>query len=46
MNIFNELVSTQLEIEYLKQNIIQILPVFGEQMKKGRKENTRERRTV
>ncbi len=38
MNIFNELVSTQLEIEYLKQNILKILPAFGEQMKKGRKE--------
>ncbi len=38
MNIFHELLTSQLELEYLKEHILQILPIFGEQMKKSRKE--------
>ena len=38
MNIFHELLTSQLELKYLKEHILNILPAFGEQMKKGRKE--------
>ena len=38
MNIFHELLTSQLELEYLKEHILQILPTFGAQMRKGRKE--------
>jgi len=38
MNIFHELLTSQFELEYLKEHILNILPAFGEQMKKGRKE--------
>jgi DNA-binding XRE family transcriptional regulator len=36
--IFQELLTTQLELEYLKEHILKILPAFGEQMKRSRKE--------
>lgn len=38
MNIFHELLTSQLELEHLKEHILNILPAFGEQMKRGRKE--------